>query len=492
MSAVYTSFAPHSSGPRTTVMSVVSYDGQAIIPGPFLSFNRTFQTADDGTVIGSTVEITAKGKIAFDRGSPNSSGVFWTAAGYPPDESLPNSDQMLGSILRKQAALQRLFSEQGKSFVVQPFDGTSPVTFNPRVKNISFPEGSWTVESEYTILMEADVVNGLYEPSDDGNRVSKANEEWNLEILDEKFNTYRLTRHLSATGKRSYDETGAVTEAWENAKSYVLDTMTLGLKPDRMTNTGVVNGGGLRAYNYLRSCGIGEKQGNYSATETWVCYEPTDDIAALDESTSEVRVTRNENRTRVTTNGTITGFSISDNTTQSLTSSRYTNALAKWDSVKNGFFDRAVAAASGFNPHAVLNPKVLTTSMGVNQNAGTINYSAEYDDRPTCLVANALSQQVSFTNHNQGDIFATQVVLGRPIGPVLQGIGTKTAKKRDVQIEIQMKPSSMAYVATIPDSTAILLDFIPAASKLFVDTDNEQFSPETGRYTRNTSFTYEV
>jgi hypothetical protein len=95
-------------------MATVIYDGNAVIPGPLPTVSRETQTADDGTPVGALYTITLRGKIIPWKGSPDSAGSFWTASGYPPDET-KTSDQMMGAILRKQEALTRLFSDQGKT-----------------------------------------------------------------------------------------------------------------------------------------------------------------------------------------------------------------------------------------------------------------------------------------------------------------------------------------------------------------------------------------
>lgn len=106
-------------------MATVIFNGQAIIPAPFVSISKQYETADDGTVVGSLYQITLKGDIIAWKGSPNSTGGFWTQTGYPPDETSMTVTEMFGAITRKNSALRSLFSAQGALLELQPPDGSA-------------------------------------------------------------------------------------------------------------------------------------------------------------------------------------------------------------------------------------------------------------------------------------------------------------------------------------------------------------------------------
>lgn len=478
----------------------VVYDSKKIIPAPFIAISKKTNRDDSGKPLGQTYQITVHGKLTAEKGSPNSSGVFWTASGYPADESIA-ADSRLTAILKKQAALRELFSVEGKTFEVQGYDGMLPFKCNPRIEEISFPDGegkgaNWTEYSEYIITMEADCVSGL--SGDDcgpGTHVLKTSNEWNIETIDEDKGTYRLTHSLSATGKRHYDETGALErEAWEAARDWVLnangDGPGLGLVPARMVADGVLNASDLQAFNYLRSQSLNECTGVFSVTESWVCFDPKGEPPAINEWNVSLRYSANENRVTASIDGTITGLCVRDNNTRQFISSKWTNAEAKWLNYVFPYLFTTVQGAVG--PSTPLNPVEVNRSLAMNEISGTITYHWEYDNRPTTVTPGAISETVTVTNSNAADSFATIPVLGRPYGPVLQGLGTVTAKKRTISIDILMPPTTIGYASSSPNTAPLVLVLAPFSSiAVFLESDEESWTPNTGRYTRHTVFVWE-
>lgn len=473
----------------------VIYNSKKIIPAPFIRYTRVPVVNDDGTRIGSTFNITVEGKLTVDKGSPNSAGTFWTVSGYPPDETIP-VDSWLTTMLRKQEALRSLFSEDGKSFEVQGYDGMQPMKCNPRIKNIDFNRGnvtSWTNLCDYTINLEADIiyVNGTALGEDTGDlvnyHVDKFDESWAVESADDIGRTFRLTHQLSAKGKRFFDDTGTlVYEAWQNAQNYLLNKIQLGIDSAKMIAAGVLDNTTLQAYNYMRSQNINEAGGTCSISETWLCFDPGAGAHAVEDFTVNTR-SGNEGLTTVSIEGTIKGLEIRNNTTRTLISTRWTNAQAKFAEVLSLLPSRA-QTISGYN----LNPIALNRTIGRNEINGTINYNYEYNNRPSTALAGAISESITFNYENQADVFATIPVLGRALGPVLQPISTYTAKKFSINYEAVVQASTQDAVATKPNTDAIINTYLPAFSNLrFKDRDIESWSPSTGRISRQVSFTYE-
>lgn len=472
----------------------VIYNGRSIIPAPLVSISKEHQTTDDGQVIGVVYTVTVQGKLSAVKGSPNSAGVFWTASGYPADETIA-ADSRLASILTKQDALRRLFATEGQAFEVTPWDGTSPpLKFNPRVrKPPEFPQGNWVEQCEYTIVLEADVVYLSGTPLEDTQvglyKVSKAGEEWNVETLDETKRTYRLTHSVSATGKRFYDDADTLVKpAWENARDYVLGNIGLGLKPARMDAPGVLNLT-LQAFNYLRSQHVNELGGTFGVTETWVCYDPGTNPPAYEDWSINLRTSANEaGRVSVSVEGTITGLEQRNPVTGEFLVARWVNALEYWDLVAHpNAFARAQSAAA-----QTLNPLVLSTTLGENQVNGTINYHFEWDNRPASLIVGSVSESVTISTHGQQDLFAKIPVPGRTIGPVLQDLQTKSEKKKTISVEVQMPPATYTTSPVEPNTDALVLLYAPVnPTKLFVEQNEPVWSPTTGRYTRTVTYTWE-
>lgn len=480
----------------------VIHDSKAIIPAPFIEVSRETLVRDDGKRMGGVYSITVRGKLCASKGSPNKQGEFWTDTGYPPDEEVA-AESRLTVILKKQQALRQLFSVDGRQFEVSGYDGVVPFKCNPRVKRVEFPDGegkgaNWTEYSEYVVTLEADCVHGL--PADDcpgdTELVSKFSEEWNLELLDENKGTYRLTRSLSATGRRLFDETGALRgnkEAWENARTHLLTVVGLGLKADRMASAGVLDTADVQAFNYLRTDNISESSGVCSVTESWVCFDPGGEPPALHDQTVTVRTNAQDGVSSVSVEGTVQGLEKRNTTTRAFVSSRQTNAEAKWNLVRAAVQATAQAALTAAGGETI-NGTPAQSSVGKNAAAGTVTYAYEYNDRPAPSVEGALSEVVTVSNSHPVDVFAQVPVLGRPLGPVLQGMETVTSRKRTVGIELQMRPAASTASLAAPDTGAIVMALMPAASAggaVYVDQDEETWVPATGRYTRTTSFTYQ-
>lgn len=465
-------------------MSAISYDGKAIIPAPFIEIKNEALERPDGSILSRRKSIVVKGKIAADKGSPNSLGVFWTAAGYPPDETI-DTNSRLASILEKQEALTALFSQQGKVFMIQPYDGSEPTVFNPRIKTVDFAEGKWFDTCDYTITMEVDesaIINAA--------AVEKYTEEWNIEFLDEIKKTYRLTRIVSATAKINYDETGTplFTNAWEAARDFVLNYIGLGIKTQRMIAPGVLDATNLSAYNYIRSQHIGETEGTFSVNESWVCFDPNGQPPAVSEQNITLRYSLLENKTNVSIEGTVTGFEVKNNTTYAILSTRYENAVDKWD---NYIFPSLKATAELY-AGITLNPLIINRQVGLNPLSGTITYHYEYDNSPLPNTSGALTESITINNHNPGQIFAEIPIPGRPLGPILQNMETVTSRKRSISIDILMPPSTISYVSPAPNTDAIVIALAPVSSYgVFLQSDEESWTPKSGRYTRQSTYVWE-
>lgn len=477
----------------------VNYDGNGIIPAPFVSIQKEFQKSADGTTRLILYNITVKGKLVAFKGSPNSAGEFWQQSGYPPDDEPQLTNVNQDSLDAKIGAMMLLFSTEGKSFEISPWDGAAPIKFNPRIKGIDFAEGQWFNVVDYTIQMEADTVyfGTIPESADGSDPATIAPEEtWSTEAADERARTYRLTHSVSASAKRTFDENGNITnEGWQNAKTAVL--AKLGLTSSFMTAPGVLDlSGTFAAFNYIRAQTVDEPAGKFSVSETWLCFDPQSDpdakgFAAIEDFTVTSKVSAENHRTTVSVEGTITGLEIRDNTTHALTTTRLTNAQGKWAAVQPLLFNRAQSLAG-----ITLNPTVLGQQIGTNEINGVITYNFDWDDRPASLFPGALSQTITISDDFPSDVFASLVVLNRSLGPVLQSIGTVTESKRTLSIEVVMPAGTYTNPnSTEPDETLVdeLIDeYEPEAEVIFINTNRQNWCAQTGRYSREFGWTYEA
>ena len=459
-------------------MAVIIYRGKSIIPGGLLSFSKSYQFTGDGEKIGSVFNITLQGTLVAFKGSPDGTGAFWTSSGYPPDET-PDEDERLKAILTKQEALRQLFAVDGGLFEVTPWDGSSPLQFNPRIKQIEFPEGIWFDRSEYSIQMEADLIQGLINPSGEdafNDYISEADEQWSLEFNEKAQgidhpNTYVLTHTLEAVGKRFYNENGdLVKPAWEQARQWVQPR--LGLDSQRLSSSGILNlPSYYQGYNHSLGETVGENNGRYSVTESWILSSG----AALEDFSIQVQASRDNGRTTVTIDGSIEGLEVRGSGSV-IHTSKYANAAAKFVFVEPGLITRA-QAYSGLS----LNVIPTTKTIGRNPVTGNITYSVTYDNGPTNQITGSLSESITLTEQYPSDIFASIFVLGKTNGPVLQNLNTVTSRQRELAVEVVMNTAGSNSMFTgQPDYSALVTAAQPAGT-VYIQNNVETWQPKEAR-----------
>ncbi len=461
------------------------YDGKKIIPSPLCVIRKEYNRTDDETILSPFFTITLSGTLVPYKGSPNSLGVFHNLSGYPADETIL-ADSRLTAILRKQEALRSLFINEGRTFEIQGFDGAAPLKCNPRIKSIEFAEGLWFEKCDYTIELEADIVYvaGTAIGEDSGLSyyyVKQASEEWNIEAGDTP-NSYRMTHNVSAKGTRFYDDTGTlVREAWENARLYVI--ARIGIDPLRVASPGVINLTGYNGYNHARVENINELTGDYSVSETWIL----NNAAAIEDYNVVTRTSLEDGRTFVTIDGTVNGLDTRD-TNFAITTDRYTAANTYFNaSVSPNLVTRA-QSYSGITLNAV----ALNSQVGRNPISGTITYSYEYNNRATATIPGALQENITIVDIHPGDVFAQIPVPGRADGPILQDIVTKTARERQINIEVRVPAATLAGISAKPVVTPYITANTPTGVVVFRAPDRETWRPLEGIYGYDVSWTYEV
>lgn len=463
------------------------YDSNKIIPSPLMSINKVYQTSQDGTKLGSLFEIKLVGKITAFKGSPDSNGTFWTAADYPPDETL-TQDERLKAILKKQEALRKLFSDEGKLLEIQPWDGSAPIKCNPRVKSIEFSEAIWFEVCDYVITLEADLIYGPINPDGEDiefdDKIAEAAENWQIEASD-VIGQYRLTHNISAKGKRFYDEMGdLVKPAWQHAQNYVQNSIGLGLDDSRLIASGVLNLYVVYgAYNYVRGETVNELDGTYAVTESWIINSGS----YYEQFTITARTAEDNAITTVNVDGTIFGLETRNNVDYGLIENRYTAALAGYNSISNGLLTRAQSYTG-----VTLHPHPIETTVARNPLQGTISYGMTWSSRCSGLVDGARSEVITITDNNNSDIIAKIPILGRTQGVLLQDPDAGTGHTRELNIELKMGACTIAGGQPVqPNTDNVLLTYQPAGSFVYQTQDTVTWSPSTGSYSRRTVWDWE-
>lgn len=474
-------------------MAAITYDGNAIIPAPFVSIGKVYQKSPDGSILGTLFSLTLTGKIFPYKGSPKSDGTFWTLSGYPPDE-VKTDDQMLAAINAKQEALRRLFADEGKQLLIQPWDGSSPLQCNPRDISIEFAGGLWYNDLDYTINLQCDQILGLINSSDEDNLtvyISDAAESWQIELNENvpenefQQQTFRISHTVSAVGKKFYNTDGTVTlQAWQQAQAYVLPR--LGMDLTRLAAPSSLNVPSyLTGFNQVRAETVDERGGSYSVTESWLASSGS----ALEEFTISVQSGIQDGLVHVGIQGTINGLEVR-NSGYAIQTTKYTNATTKWNTVQSQLLSRAQTYGG-----ITLNPIPVTQNIGKNPVHGVYNYNVEFNNRPTYLVAGAKSEVITIHDAGGTDVVARVGILGRAAGPILQPIGTVTETTRSLNVEVVMPVVStntfQAWSGGAPDYTPIINIAKPQANQVYMTEFSKSFNPRDGHGSLQLTWLYQ-
>lgn len=283
-------------------------------------------------------------------------------------------------------------------------------------------------------------------------------------------------------------------------------------------------------YNHVRTENIDETAGSYSVTETWLLSRQ----AAYETYTMSISNSIGDPFTKVSINGNIKGlsklpannaiyggkntvhrnFATEDEQPDIILYTKYESALQYYNNISNNQafgVGSLIYKRANNQTQAQLNSEPLSISLGSNKNAGEITYSLEFDNRPTNIISNVLSEQITVNDTYPGDVFSVVPVIGRPTGPVLQYIGGRSEYRRDVSVNILMDHTKIPYDSgrqelllmkpSVNEPTATelanLLESLspanePGVRKYFINAPSETWEPKAGSYSFNVSFTYEL
>ncbi len=510
---------------------IIVYDkagtAKVIRPCPLMNIDWNSTNTATGNA-GGSYTITLNGSIIADEGSPytNSPTLSSSPSSFanqydprPSSQTIPASGR-LGSILSKQVALRSLFADSCNRVEVSSIDGNEPVIqFYPKLTSISFEEGVWVDTCRYSITLETDfllnkedkiiamnsygqgIININIEDTSGvsipdyinkyGGIVSDFSENWSLEPQDGNgitppysnggnsapndavTRTYRLTRNLSATGKRISDclAPNQGGEAFAQARGFLkkyLDKYSHNYNgylhddsgmtrqhsdlPSQSWTAGHYFGSGFiylsaqmyGGFNHSRSESFDVSTGSYNIVDTWLLSSGT----AYENYSSSIGSSAEDTLTTISVNGTVKGLSsmppsgyiYGGDYRSTVHVTPYQNAINKYNLISNqGTFgitsDLYKRARKLVNFD--INPTPKSISIGHNEFTGEITYNIDFDNRPLIdNVGGLKSSSISINDTYPGDVFATIPVIGRSNGPVLQYLGTRTEYKRDVSIEL--------------------------------------------------------
>lgn len=485
-------------------MSYVIFAGSRLIPAPRINLTKTYIYSQDNDRIGATWNVELLGLFLPDMGSPTSSTIigtgsndpyFWDQSDYPSGEALTSDNQNLGRIIRKQEHIRQLFANNPNGLIeIQSADGSQAMKFILRVNDITFPANdpiSWFNKCDYTITGQTEQIYGVNDPEDSfDSYISSADESWSIEVLDEPEGvnfprTYRLNHNISATGRRIYDEAGTLLQSpWKNARDFVISRM--GMDSSYLTSSGVKD---LPSYytgfNHTTSENIGELNGEYSITESWLLCSGS----ALEDFSVSTQNSLQDGLTNVSINGTITGLELRD-ANQNVLSYKIDNAEDKFSAISGIIYSRAQTYSN-----TSLNMVPVSTTIGKNPITGIINYDYQYNNRPTNFVSGARSESIEIIDDFGGSIVAAISVPYRTNGPVLQDIGTKKESTRTLSVELILGPQSSLDVPTSinSDVSSLISQASPqGVYQSFLVDNTQSWNPKEGRLSITKTWLYEA
>ena len=486
--------------------TTMTYGAYSFSPVPMISLSEKFDKNSDDAMLGTTVSATLTGTLT----------------------PLPAAtDGGLDQIIALQDLLRAAMETDGAHFVVKCGADTL-IDKYPRVVDISFSQSNnnWTLTSQFTIMLEWDATQ-LTDTDNDSLApyLKSSNDSWTIEFQDEtkKFSwsangttdansvILRVSRNIGAVGKRVYQSGGVIKEAWEQAQEWVTGRIGWdgGVGGDTiLASQGVLNlsTGTYNHYNHMRGNTTDVTNGQFSVTENWLVMDTgvAGSPGQVKEDFSiDVRRGLDSDITTVGINGTIHGLEVRDYGTSpgdfTISTDRYASAIAAWPTISGRLYDRVFQASSGIASRTIhLTPTSRT--LGHAHSQGSIRYDWQFNDRPCNYITGALSEVINISDTGPVDVFASLAVLGRAKGPILQSINTVTAPTKDIAIEVVMPPidgcSDLAAAITGgPDAAVECLlktvqDTLTAAyDQVFKTNDSRSWSPKTGRYSRNVSWT---
>lgn len=229
-----------------------------------------------------------------------------------------------------------------------------------------------------------------------------------------------------------------------------------------------------------------------------------------------------------------------------ITPSKYQNAVSGWlNDIKPYLYRRASLASQSADrtkPYApnfveippkppenpiyakesLLSVIPVSTSEGHDPSKGTISYSYEYNNKFN-IISGVLSESITISNEGPADVVSETQIPGRALGPVLTKGGT-TATKKTLSIEITVMPPTgiNGYFVSNPECPVFTGGYIYnimnrliegikpfgatygridifgkyATTKnqrgtVFVNSDQDTWTPTDGRYSRTISWTYQ-
>jgi hypothetical protein len=160
------------------------------------------------------------------------------------------------------------------------------------------------------------------------------------------------------------------------------------------------------------------------------------------------------------------------------------NAQAYFASIESSLLSRAAL----YLQTSDVNPVPWTSSLAVNEYAGSVGYSYEFTTKRQCY-SFALSESISVTDEDLIPVIAIIPVIGRPGGPVIQSMSTFKERRRSLSIEL-IVPIPTSPCGYIPAPVIDITPWTPSANAVYIENNQVNYSPTDGRLSCNVVWVY--
>ena len=443
------------------------YGDYTFEPKPLFTINKEYIKTPANTGLGTRYNITLEGDLLPYKADSYDVGITGVFSGIQ--------------------SLRDAFDTDYKPFFLGCFGSPPIVSGHPKITSfdVNFEGDNYVQRASYTIGLNLPTLIGsgfeTVGPETDSLHsygIISYTDDFSLEFTDETVggrialgdttidipSVYSVTHNISAQGEPlSGHDPAYLAQQFVSSK--------LGFSNEMGAVSGILNTSGV-ACNNFRTISINKTEGTCNATETFMI-NPSGKYKEDFELSANTSV--EDPFTSIEINGTIQGYanvnypnpnplgesfagSDGDSTP------KFQNAITAWSGLRNAagavttegisglLYTRANSFYQFQPPHPAflgahsegdpsrkaintLNPTTLSTAVGYNITEGVITYDYSYDDRPIHVVPEAIAETINITENEPEDIFASLQVLGRASGPLLQDMGTKGPRTREISID---------------------------------------------------------
>ena len=484
---------------------IFTYGDYTFDPKPLFTVNKEYLKTPSNIGLGTNYTIVLEGQI------------------IPATGRLPDGDPQAGiqQVFSGINSIQRAFDDDFKLLSLYCDDGTDPIISGyPRITafDIANANDNYVLRSDYSITLELPSLTGTGFDSVgptgadfSGSGIVDYTDEFTVEFLDERVGgglslslgdvptIFSIQRSLSVRGD-SQSTDGSYTEPWRNAEAFA--KTRAGFPSDILTLSGLLRPGDQVSNNF-RTVTVNKTEGTVNVNETYIAM--TGSERAYEDFQINISQDLEDPFATITVDGTINGLTDLGYSGTSVTGiPKFNNAISRWSgSVSGALYSRASAVygatpiMSGHIASTTLNPYALTQTVGYNPIAGTINYSYTYNNRPLNCCGFALVEDITYSETEPQDVFASLTILGKVSGPLLQSIGTVGQRTRELSINavlpIVSDCSNVAFYNAPDVYDALVINYAAvlntAYKQVFVTNSSKTWEPKTGRFSLQQSWT---